>query len=275
MMPDDHRHATGDGPAWHGRRHEAKGAVVAMARERVQPTTTTLSAGKQTMRALLMHPKSPYRLPLPAVEALVAAAQLNDWRAGRPLYAPHEHSDFVHFLVNGTIRVEVPAGRGRWSIAAFVPCGRFVSSLLPLPAEGCQFRVIPHTSVLVGTVTRFALQHIVEGLPYDRALAFMARDTNSSRRLLADRCSLAWAQTPKRISHALRRLAQDFGRPHGEWTQIDLQVTHAEIARLIGASRANVSRTLRRLQRTGEIDVRSRRILVRTDDDSNDTQKRS
>jgi len=235
---------------------------VVMARD-LPRLAASAPSGKHAMRALLVHPKSPYRLPVVAVDALVAGAQIIDWRAGRRLLDPGEPSDFVHFLVNGTMRIEVHADRGRWSIAAFVPPGRFVGSVLPLPAGGCRFGAITHTSALIATVSRATVRHVVEMLPFDRAVAFMAHDTDELRRLLADRCSLAWAPLRRRLAHALRRLARDFGEPSGEWTLIDLQLTQADLARLIGASRANVNRGLGYLQRTGEIDIRSRRILIR------------
>jgi CRP-like cAMP-binding protein len=244
--------------------------ALVMARDLPESTAASAPSGKHTMRALLTHSKSPYRLPGPAVDALVAGAQVTDWRAGRPLLSPDEQSDLVHFLVHGAMRIEVHAGSGRWSIAAFVPPGRFVSSLLPLPPGGCRFGAITHTSALIATVSRSTLRRVVEMLPLDRALGFMAHDADQLRRLLADRCSLVWASLPKRLTHALCRLARDFGEASEEWTRINLQITQADLARFVGASRANVSRTLGSLQRTGEIAIRSRRILVRTTNGAGD-----
>src|SRR5262245_6622602 len=95
-----------------------------MARDPSASPTTIAPSGRHAMRALLAHPASPYRLTTSAIEALVTAAQITDWRAGLALLSPDEQSDLVHFLVHGSVRIEVHADRSRSSIAAFVPPGR-------------------------------------------------------------------------------------------------------------------------------------------------------
>ena len=61
----------------------------------------------------------------------------------------------------------------------------------------------------------------------------------------------------------LDQLACDFGRPVSDGTLIDLPLIHRDLAKLVVASRANVTRRLCALRHSRTIDVVSRRIVLR------------
>src|SRR5262249_29441946 len=83
------------------------------------------------------------------------------------------------------------------------------------------------------------------------------------QRLATDKCRLASIQICERLARELGVLARDFGRPVADGVLIDLPLIHMDLAKLVVASRANVTRAIGALRRAERIDVVSRRIIVR------------
>ena len=74
---------------------------------------------------------------------------------------------------------------------------------------------------------------------------------------------LAYVKVPERLTRLLDRLAADHGRQIEDGVLIDLVLTHADIASLIGSTRETVSAQLKRLESDGRIRIFNRRIVVR------------
>ncbi|HEX3867848.1 MAG TPA: Crp/Fnr family transcriptional regulator [Gemmatimonadaceae bacterium] len=75
---------------------------------------------------------------------------------------------------------------------------------------------------------------------------------------------LAYAKISDRIVNLFERLAVEHGRPSDEGTHLDLRLTHAEIASLIGSTRETVSLEMSALVRAGQIKQEGGYITVLT-----------
>jgi len=73
---------------------------------------------------------------------------------------------------------------------------------------------------------------------------------------------LAYLKIPDRLMKLLERLAVEHGVPSREGTLIDVRLTQADIASLIGSTRETVSSQLAQLAREGRIVMRGRQILI-------------
>ncbi len=73
---------------------------------------------------------------------------------------------------------------------------------------------------------------------------------------------VAYLKVPERILKLLKRLAVENGSRVGNMTRIDLRLTHADIASLIGSARETVSIHLGELVRDGRIAIEGRTILL-------------
>lgn len=73
---------------------------------------------------------------------------------------------------------------------------------------------------------------------------------------------LAYARIPDRLMNLFVRLAGEHGTPAPEGVVLDLHLTHADIASLIGSTRETVSLELANLVRAGRIKVEGRTIVV-------------
>lgn len=73
---------------------------------------------------------------------------------------------------------------------------------------------------------------------------------------------LAYARVPDRIVHLFERLAVDHGVPTPEGTRVDVRLTHADIASLIGSTRETVSLEMSNLQKAGRLRSDGRFIVL-------------
>lgn len=64
---------------------------------------------------------------------------------------------------------------------------------------------------------------------------------------------LAYARVPERLLHLFERLAAEHGVPVADGTRIDVRLTHADVASLIGSTRETVTLELANLTREGRI----------------------
>jgi CRP/FNR family cyclic AMP-dependent transcriptional regulator len=74
--------------------------------------------------------------------------------------------------------------------------------------------------------------------------------------------SLAYLNVRDRLMRLFERLACEFGKPANDATLIDVCLTHADIASLIGSTRETVTAQLGILSREGRIALHGRRILL-------------
>lgn len=74
---------------------------------------------------------------------------------------------------------------------------------------------------------------------------------------------LAFLKVPERLVRLLDKFAAEHGRDVGDGTLIDIALTHADIASLIGSTRETVSLQLKKLENEGRIRIANRRIVVR------------
>jgi len=73
---------------------------------------------------------------------------------------------------------------------------------------------------------------------------------------------LAYARVPERIVHLFERLAVEHGVPSSDGVRIDVRLTHADIASLIGSTRETVSLEMSNLLRAGRLRSEGRFIVL-------------
>jgi CRP/FNR family cyclic AMP-dependent transcriptional regulator len=73
---------------------------------------------------------------------------------------------------------------------------------------------------------------------------------------------LAYAKIPDRLMHLFRRLAVEHGNTSADGVTIDVRLTHADIASLIGSTRETVSLELSHLVRAGRLRLDGKAFVV-------------
>jgi CRP/FNR family transcriptional regulator len=65
---------------------------------------------------------------------------------------------------------------------------------------------------------------------------------------------------PQRLMQLLSRLSTAYGRPMDKGVCVDIQLTHQEMANMIGTSRQSITSTLNALKRLGLVAIKNRRL---------------
>ena len=222
------------------------------------PSTTALHACLGTRATEL-------GLTTAAIDTLVAQSQVTSWRPGQTIFRPGDGSDFVHFLIAGAAKMVCPTSRRQPITVRIMPPGDFLD-LVAISRTRAQrpFGAVAHSPSLVALVRASTMLSVAITLPSESAWRLFQDRGASPLRLVHERCQLASLPVRDRVVRVLQSLARDFGHEAERGMLIDLPMVHADLAALAGVSRADVSRTMAALQRSGHIEVRHHRVYLRT-----------
>jgi len=177
------------------------------------------------------------------------------------IYFPSELGQSVLLLTRGRVKIKTVTPDGRETILAFIEAGELFGELALLDGaprdefaeavEAAQVLAIPRDEML-GLMSRRAdvALHITKLLGFRRR-----RIENRLRNIL-------FRSNRERTAALLLELAEAHGERVGNHWEIRLQLSHQDLANLIGATRETVTVTLGQLQREGLIEVNRRRIHI-------------
>ncbi len=217
---------------------------------------------KTSFRAQLASTGKQMGLTDRAIEELARSAQLARWRKNQDIFGAEDPSDLVNFLVSGVVKVTCPAGDGTVCVQLVRPGQFFGPNWYPERDEPRLFGARAFTDCVVAIITSEMLSKVITDSPPASVLRMLALSWRILSRLLYDKCQLLGQGLEDRLRHELAVLGRDFGEPSEGGLLIGLPLTHADLAELAIASRANVARTMKRLERQGAIRKQGRRILL-------------
>jgi CRP/FNR family transcriptional regulator len=221
------------------------------------------SLAKASLRAMLSQNARRFGFTATAVDTLVEQSQITYWRAGQHVFAPDDVQDLSNFLVAGAVKVVCHGQNGKPIVAQLVRPGRFFGAAWFFDGpRRREFGAVAHADSVVALMSQDVVTAVLARLPPDRALHFMAHTWRILSRLLYEKCLLLTMPLESRLLQQIAVLARDFGRPHPCGVRVDLDVTHADLAELIAATRANVSRAMAELRRAGFVDVDGGQLLL-------------
>ncbi|HEY0614826.1 MAG TPA: Crp/Fnr family transcriptional regulator [Candidatus Elarobacter sp.] len=171
----------------------------------------------------------------------------------------------VYVVKRGTVRIARETPDGKDVTVALLGAGDFFG-------EETLFDDRPRTTVAV--VIEDALLCTVRAddlfalLASDPALALnvaklLSGRLDDARATMED---LAYARVGDRIIHLYRKLATEQGVPVAGGTRVDLRLTHADVASLVGSTRETVSAEIGKLVEAGRLRVDGRAVIVPPED---------
>lgn len=185
------------------------------------------------------------------LEQIARASRLKSFVEGQALAREWEHGDRFFVLVEGSVRVSRVNEEG----------DEVIYRVLHPPA-GIGYLLLsnqPHTADVVA-----AAEAVVVSVPVAELRALFVEDPSLSFRAIADLAAI--------VDTLSTELLERQTVPLGERVRIAvlrhadsagvLRVSHEELGRLVGATRANITRALRSLEENGELVVRRRFIQL-------------
>ena len=177
------------------------------------------------------------------------------------VFEPNDQSRTVYLVKHGRIRIARLTPDGKEVTVAMLGAG-------DLFGEETLFGEAPRTTVAICMEETLLCTARAEDM-----FALLSRDPQLAlnvAQILSERLGdasaamedLAYARVPDRIVNLFSRLAEEHGVPDPRGVRIDVRLTHADIASLIGSTRETVSLELAALVRSGRLIHEDRSFVV-------------
>ena len=188
--------------------------------------------------------------------------------AGTPRRLPHDgvvvrqgdRTTCLFLVTKGAVRLSAVTADGREAVVAFLGPGDLFgeSALLGRPSA-VEARAIGHTEIVVLPLpyVREVLRH--SPVTAEELLRLVASRLHRTSRALQETLV---GSVPARLSSRLRDLAETHGAAAPDGVRIEVPMTQEELARLVGASREAVNRTLGGLFARGLVRTEGRTMVI-------------
>jgi len=205
------------------------------------------------------------RLFVEATEAGVLATEhlftMCEMPRGTRVFDQGDTTRIVYMVKRGAVRIARETPDGKDVTVALLGAGDFFG-------EETLFDDRPRTTVAV--VVEDALLCTVRA---DDLFALLSRDPalainvakvltgrlDDARATMED---LAYARVGDRIVHLYRKLAAEHGAAVAGGTRVDLRLTHADVASLVGSTRETVSAEMAKLVEAGRLRLEGRAVVI-------------
>lgn len=193
--------------------------------------------------------------------ALETRAVERSYQPNRVVFMEGDPGEYLGFLLEGRIKLYRVSAQGQEKIIHLLGEGEIFGEapvidggIQPLTVETIQ-------NSRVALVREDDVQELRRAFPdlNELLLNTMASRLRTCYRQIS---SLALKTTYGRIASRLFKLVHDFGIQTPDGIRLDLSLTQAELANLVGSSRESVSRTLNDLQRQGVLQLSRSHLII-------------
>lgn len=192
------------------------------------------------------------------------ASAITGLSRGTAVFRPGEPSRDVYLLDEGRIKIARSGPRGRDLVFRMVEGGELFgeSSLFHEHVRRAAAEVVETASVLIIPSDEI-LRHAERNPPF---WGFIAPLLGTQLRQLEEKIeSLYFLEVEQRVARLLLRWAESHDRTEdGKW---EIPLSQKEVAEMVGATRESASTAVNKLRRSGCLDIRRRRLIVRSLDE--------
>jgi CRP/FNR family cyclic AMP-dependent transcriptional regulator len=177
------------------------------------------------------------------------------------IFEQGEPGRFVYLVKSGRVTIARSMADGAdLTIAILGPNDLFGEEVAFHEVERSTFAICAEDSLLCVANGRDVFGLITRHAPLAINIArYLGEQRDQALSVVED---LAFLKVPERLVRLLEKLAAEHGRDVGDGMLIDITLTHAEIASLIGSTRETVSLQLKKMEHDGRIRVADRRIVL-------------
>ena len=192
---------------------------------------------------------------------LEARSRLRTFPRNSPVYLPADDADGVLVLAAGRVKICSVTPEGKQSILALIEPGEMFGELSIFDdGQREEFAEATEKSTVV-LIPVDAMRELVERNP--RLALGVTKLLGLRRRRIERRLKyLLFRSNRDRLTHLLLELAEDYGTWSGSHIQLNIKLSHQELASIIGSTRETVTVTLGQLQSEGLIQVGRRKLVL-------------
>lgn len=177
------------------------------------------------------------------------------------IFFEQEMGDAFYIIVSGVIKIYRSSSGGQIKTLALLHRGDFFGEMALLDEEmrSANARVLEIAEIMVINKLDF-MNRIKErpqlGMKIVETLSYRIREANKQIE------ALTFQNVIGRIAMHLLDLAKEYGKEHPKGILIDFDLTHQELADLVGTAREIVTKNLNKLKILRCIEIEDRRVII-------------
>lgn len=193
---------------------------------------------------------------------LEARCRTRKLSAKSPVYLPVDDSNSVYLLAEGRAKICHITDEGKQPILAFIEPGELFGELA-LFQDGSREEYVE--TIEASTIVLIPGEAVQELMEANRQLAFGITKLIGVRRQRVERRlrQLLFLSNKERLTHLILDLVEQYGRETSDGVELQISLSHQDLANVIGSTRETVTVLLGKMQLDGLIRVRRRRVTVR------------
>ncbi|MCH8212987.1 MAG: Crp/Fnr family transcriptional regulator [Proteobacteria bacterium] len=201
------------------------------------------------------------RLTADELELVESRSRVKTFKRSSLIYLPTDSGNSILLLTSGRVKIYHLTAEGKQALLALIDPGELFGELAVLDSgQRDEFAEAMEASTLVmiprDVVSGLMTTHPAVALSVSRLMGL--RRKKIERRLK----SLLFRSNRERLVHLLMELAEKYGRLTPDGLQIDVKLSHQELANIIGSTRETVTVILGELQHERSVIVRRRQIIL-------------
>lgn len=201
-------------------------------------------------------------LPDADIQAIVSRSRVLGFTPGQVLFREGEPANAVFLLKSGQVQLSVLSESGRELLLGIVGAGELIGQegLFTGQLYRCTARTVGGACCLA--LTEEDIREVLAATPdlSLRLVSALSRQLTEAQTRMAD---LALYDAKARCLKTLQALAVRHGRQAGDYLEIPLRLTHADVARLIRVSRTTATEILGQLRAEGQLRMEGGHMFVR------------
>ncbi len=201
-------------------------------------------------------------LPDEGYSKIVQVSEEIALKEGEVLFQVSEPGDKLYVVVNGLLKIsrQDPLSN-REKTLALLSEGEIVGEMACMANQG---RSGTATAVKDATLLAFTKEKFIALFEEYSEIGLNLFNTLSERLLEVDNelFNFAFLNIPGRLATCLFRLADKFGRKVEDGVKIDLDLTHEQLASIVGTNRETITRYINRLQEVAGIRCEDHKIVL-------------
>lgn len=198
----------------------------------------------------------------PLRQAILARAQLRRLDAGVAIARRGEPAAAWFGVARGAVRLGTALVDGRSFTLDFVGPSQWFGDIAVVDDKPLDLDVVSHVPCTLLMLAKADLRCLIESQPELRD-ALLQLNCQRLRHLFRRFEELHTLPLAQRLARQVLRLAHQFGRKQSQGVCIDLGMSQADLAAMVGGSRQRVNRAWRQMHLLGIVDRAPQRLVVR------------
>jgi len=184
---------------------------------------------------------------------------------GEMIYQPGNPSNSVYVVEEGRVKLAYLDESGKKLTLVILDPGEIFGEMCLVGEKRRRHLATAIEETVVRCIDRQAFANAINAVPpyLQLMIKHFAHRMNEFEETLED---LAFKDIQGRLSRQLLKLSNDYGVKTKEGILIGFQITHKELADMIGSARENTTLALNRFEREGILDKSRYRIVIKNEE---------